>query len=408
MIILKIISWSLILIGIIYLICIKILSRNNSNPVSKKDSVHDFAILIPARDESKVIERLLISIKNQTQKINMNDVYIIVEKKDDLTIGIAKKYDCQIVFRSDISLSRKGYALDDGIKYILNDGKTYSAYFIFDADNVLDKNYLRNMTETYDLGYDIGIGYRNCKNGNDSVVSAASSLVFSMINTFGNKFKNEKEENITISGTGFYIRGEFIEKWRGFPFHELTEDYELTLYTTLNNMTSYYNKKAIFFDEQPVKYKDTINQRIRWIRGYFDSRKRYLPKIKAKLNEGKNKGSKFEIYMGVKPYIFMVIGIVLNLVVDFIDLFIYTFGGKMSLLFLYKIIVVIVMIYFILMVLTYFLLLNEKNSISLKTWMKIKVLFYFPVFLTTFVSCAIKAILKKEVKWERVEHSRNV
>ncbi len=408
MIILKIISWILILIGIIYLVCIKILSRKNTNPVSRKDSIHNFAILIPARDESKVIERLLISIKNQTKKIDMNDVYIIVERKDDLTIDIAKKYDCQIVFRGDISLSRKGYALDDGIKYILNNGKKYSAYFIFDADNVLDKNYLENMTKTYDLGYDIGIGYRNCKNGNDSIISAASALVFSMINTFGNKLKNNKEENSTISGTGFYIRGEFIEKWRGFPFYELTEDYELTLYSTLNNMTTYYNKKAIFFDEQPIKYKDTIKQRIRWIRGYFDSRKKYLPKIKDKLSESKNKGSKFEIYMGVKPYIFMVIGIFLNLIVNFIDLFIYTFGGKISLLFLYEIIIVIVIIYFVLMIITYLLLLNEKDSIALKTCMKIKVLFYFPVFLATFVPCAIKAVLKKEVKWERVEHSRNI
>ena len=67
--------------------------------------------------------------------------------------------------------------------------------------------------------------------------------------------------------------------WKGYPFHTLTEDYELSSYATLNNLTTYYNTKSIFYDEQPLRFKDTINQRIRWIRGYFDVRKIYNKKI---------------------------------------------------------------------------------------------------------------------------------
>lgn len=408
MIILKAIFYLLILISILYLFVIKILARNNKNPVIKKEIKHNFAILIPARNESKVIERLLISIKEQTKQINMQDVYIIVEQKDDPTIIIANKYGCKVIFRSDVSLARKGYALDDAIKYILKNKKRYSAYFIFDADNVLDKNYISNITKTYDLGYDIGIGYRNCKNGNDSVISAASALIFSMINTLGNTNKNKKQKNVTISGTGFYIRGEYIEEWNGFPFHELTEDYELTLYATLNNMTTYYDKKAIFFDEQPIKYKETINQRMRWIRGYFDSRKKYILKIKSSFYEEKNKGSKLEIYMGVKPYILMVIGIISNLILSITELFLYDFYGKITPLFIYEIIAIILLIYLILIIITAIMLIKEKNTINLKYSMKLKVLLYFPLFLVTFVPCAIKAMLIKDVKWEKIEHTRNI
>ena len=46
-----------------------------------------------------------------------------------------------------------------------------------------------------------------------------------------------------------------MEDWQGFPFNTLTEDYELTLYSTLNNLTTTYNEKAIFYDEQPDSFK---------------------------------------------------------------------------------------------------------------------------------------------------------
>ena len=42
--------------------------------------------------------------------------------------------------------------------------KNYDAYFIFDADNILDKNYISEMNKSFMSGYDIGIGYRLNKN----------------------------------------------------------------------------------------------------------------------------------------------------------------------------------------------------------------------------------------------------
>lgn len=73
------------------------------------------------------------------------------------------------------------------------------------------------MEEAYEDGYDIGIGYRNTKNGNDSVIAAASSLTFSMINTLGNEHKTKCNNTLTISGTGFYIKGDIVEKLSGYP-----------------------------------------------------------------------------------------------------------------------------------------------------------------------------------------------
>ena len=57
----------IILIILTYLILSLIPDKNYPKC---KNNKHDFCILIPARDESNVIEGLLLSIKNQSYNIN--------------------------------------------------------------------------------------------------------------------------------------------------------------------------------------------------------------------------------------------------------------------------------------------------------------------------------------------------
>ena len=102
-----------------------VMTRNNNSPKKSDTVTNKYCILIPARNESQVIEQLLISIEKQTKKINSKDVYIIVESKEDPTVEIVKKHNMNIVYRKDLTKKRKGYALDDAIKEILSKNKKY-------------------------------------------------------------------------------------------------------------------------------------------------------------------------------------------------------------------------------------------------------------------------------------------
>ena len=394
-----------IFMGILLLILGNVNIRKNKN-LLKNDRVTNtnFAVLIPARDESLVIEGLLKSLKEQTIKFSMQDVYVIVETKEDKTVEICQKYDATVIIRTT-KRPRKGYALDEALKQIK---KEYDLYFIFDADNVLDKNYFKEMLETYKQGYDIGVGYRNCKNGNDNVIAACSSLTFSMINTLGNNFRNKYNVNSIISGTGFYIKGKWIKKWHGYPFCGLTEDYELSLYAILNDMTTYYNDKAIFYDEQPTKYKQTVKQRVRWIKGYFEARKKYVPLIAEKMNKiESNYGSKYNVCIGVRPYIYIAIGVILYVIKSFMALITRNFNRSNSVLLIAIILVcVIVIVYIVMMIITIIMLKRDKLNLSKK--MKMKTILYNPIYLLTYVSCALKALFIKEVVWEKIEHKVNI
>lgn len=368
------------------------------------------AVLIPARDESKVISNLIDSIEKQTFKIDSKDIYIIVESKKDKTVDIAKERNINIIYRKNLTnRRRKGYALDDAIKEILRKKKHYDAYFIFDADNVLDRNYFKEMVKSYKKGYDIGIGYRNTKNGNSSIFSACSSLTFSMINTFSNNYKMKHNLTLTVSGTGFYIKGKILEELGGYPFNSLTEDYEFTLYATLNDLTSTYNMKAKYFDEQPTDYNTTIKQRTRWVKGYFDSRRKYYPLLKNKaVRKDNNYPSVYITLVGVKPYVLLVISVILylaNLTYRIISNSIVKVEVYTLLL---QFLVIVLAIYIVLLIFTGILLIKEKDNLRLNRKMKIKSLFFNPLFLASYVKCLYLALKNKDLAWEKIEHTVNM
>ena len=358
-----------------------------------------YCILIPARYESKVINNLLLSITKQTTKINPKDIYIIVESIKDKTVDIAKQYNMNIILRENLSLKRKGYALNDAVTYILKKQIHYDAYFIFDADNILDKDFIKNMEKSINKGYDIGIGYRNTKNSN-TLVSASSALTFSMINTMLNERKNKYHNNLTISGTGYYIKGSIIEEWNSFPFHSLTEDYELTLYAILNNLTTTYNKKATFYDEQPDNFNISLKQRTRWVKGYFEARKKYINKIsKSETKNDPNFASKVNAFLGVTPYIYIIIGLLIILVNILITKGITTFLCYLT--------IFLLLIYTVLSIFTIIMLKKEKNSLNISKSMKIKVIFYNPIFMFSYIICLLRTIFIKDIKWDKIDHNKN-
>lgn len=392
----RIISEIIITISILTLLYKYLIMKKNTNYPQKEKNGHNYAILIPARNESLVIEKLLISIENQTKKIKPEDVYVIVETKKDKTVSIVEKHKMTIVYRKNLNKKRKGFALDDAIKEILKSNKKYDAYIIFDADNILDKNYIKEMTKSFDEGYDIGIGYRNTKNSKN-LVSAASALTFSMINTIGNKRKSKYTNNLIISGTGYYIKGTIIESWKGFPFNSLTEDYELSLYSILNNLTTTYNDSAIYYDEQPEIFDVTIIQRSRWVKGYFDARRNYIHKIRKSISKkDKNYASKITALIGVNPLITLIIGILL-LLIDSIT----SFKN-----FIISLLIIFILIYITLMIFTYIIIKKEENKLDIKV-SKILLIFYNPFYLLSYIYCLYIAVTKKDLGWQEIKHTNN-
>ncbi len=376
-----------IIIGVTLFISKLIITQFNKNKPTKINVNNpNYCILVPARNESRVIEDLLLSIKSQTQKVPFENVYIIVEDKNDPTTKITKKYNANIIIRQKLELKRKGYALMEAIERITKT-KNYDAYFIFDADNILDKNYISEMNKSFMSGYDIGIGYRLNKNKTNSIASS-SHLIFTLVNELDNKNRNKHNINCNCSGTGFYITGKLINKLKTYPFHSLTEDYEISLYACTNNLTTTYNRNALFYDEQPTNYKTYLKQRTRWVSGYFEARKKYRKSLLKNINfKNKNFASNYNSFIGIYDLIFLLIGLILKM--------------------LNHPLLIPLIAYLVLMLLTIYLIHIEKNY-KLNTSLYIKTILVHPLLLLSYILCLIKVLTSKEITWDTIEHKETL
>lgn len=399
-----------VIIALVLVLKSQLALRQNSLSLTARSKPERIAILIPARDESRVIRGLLESLNAQSLPVRMQDVYVIVEKPDDSTVEIGRSFDCRVVVRDDLrGRERKGYALDDAVQEIRRRGEQYDLYFVFDADNVLATDYLEQMLKVYKQGYRMATAYRNTKNGNANVIAAVSSLTFSMINVVGNRRRIKYGANVVFSGTGCFVDGDLVENWQGWPFHSLTEDYEMSLYATLKGIPTYYNEQAAFFDEQPLRFGQTVDQRTRWIRGYFDARKEYIPQIRQKLRRLKhrpaelekcqNLGSLKRELVGVNALIWLLVGVVC-LIIGGIGWLIYLGEGWMI---LWLVVDVLVLVYCVLAVVTIMMLRREKLDMCIS--MKVRAVLFNPIFLVTYIWCALVAILaRKKVTWKKIQH----
>ena len=73
----------------------------------------------------------------------------------------------------------KGYALDFLLREIkLRGHGRFDGYIVLDADNVLDRDFILHMNETFSAGHDIVTCYRSSKNYGDNWISAGYALWF--------------------------------------------------------------------------------------------------------------------------------------------------------------------------------------------------------------------------------------
>ena len=103
---------------------------------------HKYAVVIAARNESAVISQLIKSIKQQKYPSSLVDIYVVADNCTDNTADVAREAGATVFERFNRQYVGKGYALDYAFKIIMNSFSTYEGYFVFDADNLLDENYI--------------------------------------------------------------------------------------------------------------------------------------------------------------------------------------------------------------------------------------------------------------------------
>lgn len=387
-----------------------VLTRKAPKAEAKKN--HKFAVMIAARNESAVISDLLGSIKMQNYPQELIDIYVIADNCTDDTAAIARNAGATVFTRFNSEQVGKGYALDYGLKSIWKEfpGKGYEAYFVFDADNVLDVNYFREMNATFDGGAKASTSYRNSKNFDSNWISAGYGIWFLREAKFLNQARLTLNTSCAVSGTGFFIAADILENAGGWKWHLLTEDIEFSASSITDGVRIAYCPTAVLYDEQPTTFRDSWNQRFRWVKGFYQVFWHYAGGLFKGIfkNERGYKFACYDMLMTISPGMLLsIISIIFNAVIvvlGFMGVMSTGIAIASSLSSIFFCLFNYFMFMFVFGVLTTFV---EWDSIRAKTSRKILYMLTFPLFMLTYIPIALVALVKKAT-WKPIKHTISV
>lgn len=400
-----------IFIAICFLLCYSYQFFYIAVGLFKKPRVYEatknckYAFLISARNEAAVIGNLIETIQNQNYPKELIDIFIVADNCTDNTAEIARNMGAHVYERFNKNKVGKGFALDYLLDKIGEEFglESFDGYFIFDADNLLDKNYVSEMNKVFSNGYRVITSYRNSKNYDSNWIAAGYSLWFLREAKYLNNVRMILNTSCAVSGTGFLVSSQIMKENNGWKYFTLTEDIEFSVERVISGEIIGYCGSAVFYDEQPTEFSQSWKQRMRWAKGYYQVIYKYgLDLLK---NTFKKKSfSCYDMFMTTTP---AVVFTMLNLVCDLLILIIGLYGrmnDTISLSFTFKLFFRMLLNgYDIILIIGLITTITEWKNINASAFKKALYVLTFPIFMFTYIPISIVALFKK-VKWEPISH----
>ena len=383
--------------------------RPRKYPEAKKN--HKFAVVIAARNEEKVIANLVESIRRQDYPKELIDIFVVADNCSDRTAIEAYEAGATVFERFD-SKKGKSFALDYAFKKLLNEyaDAGHEAYFVFDADNLLARDYMKEMNKSFDSGVKISTCYRNSKNWGKNWITSAYALGFMAECRFHHGGRKATGSSTFVSGTGFFVAKEIIERDGGWNYGLLTEDIEFSVAMAMSNTKIDYNEDAMIYDEQPDNFKTSWKQRMRWAKGFYQCLRRYSGKL-LKQSFGKGSFASYDMFTFLLPQLLLILWLSLTLTVRLIagllGFWLYPVAGFLQSDFGSQFLLplscalggyfVFVWIYGAVSAIL------ERKRINASFWRRFRAVAMLPLFTLTYIPIGAAALFKT-VSWTPIEH----
>ena len=363
----------------------------------KKD--HKFMAIIPAHNEEAVVGNLVESLKKQNYNKDLYDIYVIADNCTDNTAKVAKEAGAIVYERFNNSKKTKGYALDWFLQQKIKEDAPYDAFFIFDADNIVDPDFIKNMNKKLCQGEDVVQGYRDIKNPTDSWITAGYAIFYWTMHRFYHLARYNLGLSPLLNGTGFMVRFDVV-KPQGWDTVTLTEDIEFSLKRIIKGKRLGWATDAIVYDEQPVGFKQSWSQRSRWTVGHMQCMKEYTGKL---FNAAKEK----KTMMNIDGFFYIIGSIpmfVITLVLLASNFILYAAQGMTQTELIINILRYLVPTFVLPSLTAAFVMYLDGKPLK----PMIKGFFTYPLFMGSWLLINFKCLFKRETEWEKITHNRSI
>ena len=241
---------------------------------------HFVSVILPARDEERVIQNIIADLKAQTYK--KLEIIVLAHNCKDKTyekaLETAKSVEVPVkVYKLTTSEVGKGIGLQYGLEKSKGDLIIY-----FDSDSVVPSIYIEGLIGWIERGYDAVQGNivgSNPRYNRLTFLQHLENLIFMRIFWGG---KHRLGLPAGLGGTGVMVKREVLDAVGGYQ-NVLIEDFDLFMRLNLGGFKVAYAENCFIYDEKVPSWRKLIRQRSRWMAGHFQLIKRYPIKTHLKL-----------------------------------------------------------------------------------------------------------------------------
>ena len=363
----------------------------------KKD--HRFMAIIPAHNEEAVVANLIESLKKQTYNKDLYDIYVIADNCTDNTAKVAKQAGAIVYERFDETKKTKGYALNWFLQQKIKENAPYDAFFIFDADNIVDKNFIKNMNKKLCQGEDVVQGYRDIKNPSDNWITSGYALFYWTMHRFYHLARYNLGLSPLLNGTGFMVRFDVV-KPQGWDTVTLTEDIEFSLKRIIAGKKLGWATDAIVYDEQPTGFKQSWSQRSRWTVGHMQCIKEYTKPLAQAAKENKTMMN----FDGLLYIVGSIPMFVITLILLATNFLMYAGNGMTEAELVINILRYLIPTFLLPIGTALIVMLLDRRPIK----PMIKGLLCYPLFMGSWILINFKCLFKRQTTWEKINHVRDI
>lgn len=238
---------------------------------SKENSSVTFSIIVPAKNEEKVLGRLLDRLENQEYDKSKYEIIVVEDGSTDKTLEVCENYSqmydnitCVHLDKSP-SPNGKSRALNYALK--ISKGEIIG---IFDADTVPKLDTLAYVAAKFKDPEVAAVQGRLVPiNVRESVIARFASLE-ELFYEYSIAGRARLGFFVPLEGTCSFVRRSILESLGGWNEYSLTEDLDLSLKIISAGYKIVYSPTVVSWREVPVSLRSLIKQRLRWYRGHFE------------------------------------------------------------------------------------------------------------------------------------------
>ena len=257
-------------------------SKKLGNEVPENRILPSVSVIVPAKNEEKVVGRLFEALSNLTYPADKVEVIVVEDGSTDGTVQVCEQFACTY---GNVKILQRPFSSGkpSALNYALKHAKG-EIVAVFDADSVPESDAMLRAAQYFD---DVSVaavqGRTLSINSRQNMLTQFLSFEEAVWCEAYLRGKDALGLFVHLRGSCQFIRRSVLEKLGGFDEAFLADDMEMSARLTEKDFGIKYASDVRSWQESPANLKSLFGQRTRWFRGTMEVAFRY-GRLMSKLN----------------------------------------------------------------------------------------------------------------------------